>query len=245
MPGSRCSVLETKQLSVKFGGVHAVESVSLHLREHEILGLIGPNGAGKTTLVNAISGFQAPSSGNVLLDGTPITRWPSHRRARAGLIRTFQGVRLFPTLSVLENVEAGALAVGASRDAARRSALRLLEEFSFANRSDSRAADLPQGDQRVVGIIRALSARPKFLLLDEPAAGLDDVESAALAEMLKRVRTHYKCALCIIEHRVPLIMSLCERVHVLASGRTLAEGEPRAIRRDRAVIEAYLGGGEI
>jgi branched-chain amino acid transport system ATP-binding protein len=215
--------------------------VDLTLGSGEILGLIGPNGAGKTTLLNALSGFQRLTGGTVHMNGQTITGWTTQKRARNGLVRTFQGVRLFSGVSVLDNVEASGLAMGLNRRAAKERARGLLREFGFDRRLHERAGNLSAGDERLVGIVRALAARPRFLLLDEPAAGLNEQESQGLRDLLIMTRDVYGCGLCIVEHDMRLIMGCCERIQVLASGRTLANGSPKEIRANQAVIDAYLG----
>jgi branched-chain amino acid transport system ATP-binding protein len=226
---------------VHFAGVRAVDGVDFGLERDEIVGLIGPNGAGKTTLVNALSGFQRPTSGTVTLGDRDVTRWPAHKRARAGLARSFQSARLFAGLTVFENVECAALSGGHSRRAARARTEGLLREFDLWHSADRRAAGLPLGDERRVGLLRVLATDPEFVLLDEPAAGLNESESDELGQVLASIRTTRGCGVCVIEHDLRLIMSTCERIHVLAFGKTLAVGTPVEIRRDDAVIEAYLG----
>ena len=238
---SRAELLEARGLKVHFGGVHAVDGVDLVLRKGEILGLIGPNGAGKTTLVNALSGFQKPSAGTVLLNGADVTGWQPARLARKGLARTFQSVRLFPDLSVLENVELGGVGVGMRRTAARRWARELLERLGLADRAHLYGAGLPHGLERRLGIVRALAARPSFLLLDEPAAGLNERESDELVGALTLIRDDFSCALVVIEHDMRLIMRLCERIQVLDYGKTISIGTPDEVRRDPGVLTAYLG----
>jgi branched-chain amino acid transport system ATP-binding protein len=234
-------LLEARDLRVHFGGVHAVDGVDLDLRRGEILGLIGPNGAGKTTLVNALSGFQKPTGGRVRLNGTDVTGWSPHRLARRGLTRTFQSVRLFPGLTVLENVELGGVGVGLRRPTARRAARELLGRLGFADRADQLATGLPHGLERRLGIVRALAARPSFLLLDEPAAGLNERESDELVQTLTLIRDDFSCALVVIEHDMRVIMRLCERIQVLDYGKTISLGTPAEVRRDPAVLTAYLG----
>jgi branched-chain amino acid transport system ATP-binding protein len=233
--------LHTDEVTVDFQGLRAVENVTLRVAAREILGLIGPNGAGKTTLVNVLTGFQAPSSGAVSLGGVPVTTWPAWRRARAGLARTFQNVLLFPALSVAENVEAGALGVGATRSEARARAREVLGWLDLAHLAEQSAGSLPFGAERRIGIGRAIAARPRFLLMDEPAAGLNDAECRDLAALIRRIRGELDCAVLLIEHRMSLVFELCDRVHVLAQGRTLAVGAAQEIRLDAAVRRAYLG----
>jgi branched-chain amino acid transport system ATP-binding protein len=221
--------------------VKAVDGVDLQLLPGEILGLIGPNGAGKTTFVNAITGFQRPTAGSVWVDGVDVTGWRASRVARAGLTRTFQSVRLFPRLSVLENVETGAVGNGLGRAAARKLAFELLDRFGLADRAHQLGGGLPHGEERRVGLLRALAARPKYLLLDEPAAGLNEAEGDELVAALSRVRGEFGCGLLVIEHDMRVIMRLCERLHVLDYGKTIAVDTPEKVRVNPAVLTAYLG----
>jgi ABC-type branched-subunit amino acid transport system ATPase component len=235
------SSLQARGVRVDFEGVRAVDDVDLTLAQGEILGLIGPNGAGKTTLVNVLSGCQAPSSGDVLLGGMRVTGWPAHRLARRGLARTFQAVRVFARLTVLENVEAGAVAVGLSRSRSRARARDVLAWFGLAERAGARAGSLALGEERLLGIARALATGPRWVLLDEPAAGLNDVEADMLLESLLASRDRLGCGLLVIEHDMRVIMRLCERIQVLDSGRTISEGTPEQTRANPAVLAAYLG----
>jgi branched-chain amino acid transport system ATP-binding protein len=234
-------VLDARDLTVHFGGVHAVDGVDLVLTRGEIFGLIGPNGAGKTTLVNALSGFQRPTAGTVLLNGQEVTGLSPHRLARRGLARTFQSVRLFPGLTVLENVELGGVGVGMRRTAARKWARELLERLKLDDKADLYGTGLPHGLERRLGIVRALAAKPTFLLLDEPAAGLNERESDELVGSLTLIRDDFSCALMVIEHDMRLIMRLCERIQVLDHGKTISIGTPEQVRNDPAVLTAYLG----
>jgi branched-chain amino acid transport system ATP-binding protein len=233
--------LEVADVTVDFQGLRAIEAVSLELHRAEIVGLIGPNGAGKTTLVNVLTGFQAPSTGAVRLDGVDITAWPVHRRSRAGLARTFQSVLPFRGLTVMENVEAGAIAVGTDRTTARRRALEIVDGLGLADVADRPAGTLPFGSERRVGIGRAIAMRPTFLLMDEPAAGLNDTECADLEQVIRRVGQELGCGILLIEHRMSLVFNLSDRIHVLEQGRTIASGLPPAIRSDPRVRQAYLG----
>jgi branched-chain amino acid transport system ATP-binding protein len=235
------ATLQARAVTVRFDGLTAIEDVSLALGRDEVLGLIGPNGAGKTTLVNVLTGFERPSAGQVLLAGEDVTRWPAHRRARAGLARTFQGVRLFRGLSVLENLEAAAVGGGLARAAAERRAGEILRWMGLERRAFDQADTLPYGDERVVGIGRALAGAPSFVLLDEPAAGLSDAECDDLMRLIARIPGEFGCGVLLIEHNMRVVMGVCRRIHVIASGRTVAEGTPAEIQRDAAVIEAYLG----
>jgi ABC-type branched-subunit amino acid transport system ATPase component len=233
--------LEARQVSVHFDGIRAVDEVDLDLVEGEVLGLIGPNGAGKTTLVNALSGFQRPSHGFVRLAGATTTRWSPARLARHRLTRTFQAVRLFPSMTVRENVEVAAL-VNAGRSAlAGTRADDLLVLFGLTGVAGALASSLPYGDERRLGIARALATSPRLLLLDEPAAGLNEEESDRLLEVLASIRTDAGCGLLVIEHDMRLVMRLCDRLQVLDHGRTIFVGSPTDAQRDPAVLEAYLG----
>jgi branched-chain amino acid transport system ATP-binding protein len=235
------ATLAARDLNVQFGGVKAVDALDLTLSRGEILGLIGPNGAGKTTLINALTGYQAPTGGAVELDGRDVTAWGPHRRARAGVVRTFQGVRLFAGVTACENVELGAVAVGASRTEARRQALELLERADLRASADSPASSLAHGQQRRVGILRALATRPAFLLLDEPAAGLHEGDSDALLAFLLDVHRDLGCGVLLVEHDMRMVMRFSQRVQVLDFGRTISVGTPSEVSDDPAVIEAYLG----
>ena len=238
-PGS----LRALGVSRSFQGVQALEQVELELGRHEVLGLIGPNGAGKTTLVNLLTGFDLPSAGRIELEGVEITRWPPHRRGRAGLARTFQHGRMFRGLTVRENVEVAALGVGASPAEARRRAAELLGLLGLSERAEQSAAVLPHGDERRLGVARALALSPRYVLMDEPAAGLHEAEIPAFAAVVRSVRDEFGAGVLLIEHNVALIMEVCDRVQVLDRGRTLATGTPAEIRANFDVATAYLGAG--
>lgn len=226
-----------------FEGVHALNDVTLELHRHEVVGLIGPNGAGKTTLVNIMTGFDFPSAGSVELEGTDITGWTPHRRGRAGLARTFQAAHSFARLTVRENIEVGALACGARpRDATSR-ADELLGVLGLTAHADTPAAFLPQGEERKLGVARALGTRPRFLLMDEPAAGLNEAEVPDLVSLIRSVRNEHEVGVLLIDHNVSLIMEVCDRIHVLDQGRTIATGSPEEIRVNLDVTTAYLGRG--
>lgn len=224
-----------------FEGLTALEDVDLALDKGEILGLIGPNGAGKTTLVNVLSGYQKASTGDIQLDGQETSNWKPHAFARHGLGRTFQAARLFPEMSVLENVEMSGVGMGRSRRETRDEALRLLHFLKIAHRSDVRANALSYGEERLVGIGRALALRPKFLLLDEPAAGLSPQEAFELMRTIAEIHKAFSCGILVIEHNMQLIMRLCDRVQVLARGKTISVGSPGEVKASSAVRKAYLG----
>ena len=221
--------------------MHALRDVTLELRRGEIVGLIGPNGAGKSTLVNVLSGFDRPSSGTVELEGRDVTRWRPSRRGRAGLARTFQHSHAFRALSVRENVEVAALGAGLSPRAARARAAELLDALELSSQADAPADALAQGDERRLGVARALATDPHFVLLDEPAAGLPEAELAAFSAAVRSVRDHREAGVLLIDHNMGLIMEVCDRIHVLDQGTTLAEGTPADIRANLDVAAAYPG----
>ncbi len=220
----------------------ALADVDLQLERHEVVGLIGPNGAGKTTLVNVLTGFDTPTSGSVELEGRDITGWTPYRLGRTGLARTFQHGHLFRALTVRENVEVAALGVGARGGEARRRATDLLALLGLSGRAEEPAAVLPHGDERKLGVARALATRPHFVLMDEPAAGLHEAEIPDFAAVVLAVRDQFEAGVLLIDHNVPLIMEVCDRIQVLDQGRTLAEGTPAEIRGNTEVASAYLGG---
>lgn len=236
-------MLEAVDVSVSFQGVKAVQNVSFALEPGRIVGLIGPNGAGKTTLVNVLTGFQEPTTGNTRMDGATIDAWTPHQRALKGMARTFQNVLLFKRLSVIENIEAGALAAGVAREESRQRAYEILDWLDLAQHAARPAGTLAFGDERRIGIGRAIAMRPRFLLMDEPAAGLNDAECEGLERIIRRIRDEIGCGILLIEHRMSIVFALCDHVHVLEQGRTIASGPPDAIRADSEVRRAYLGEG--
>jgi ABC-type branched-subunit amino acid transport system ATPase component len=239
--GPEPAKLVAQGIRVHFEGVKAVDGVDLTLEQGQIMGLIGPNGAGKTTFMNAVSGFVTLTAGTVKLHGVDMTDSPPHRLVASGLVRTFQDVATFPGLSVFENVELGALGAGLGRRAARQRAWELIEGLGLRHVARLPASALPHGDERRVGIARAVAVSPKFLLLDEPAAGLDDAESRALTDSIARLRDQLGCGVLLVEHDMRIIFRVCERIQVLDYGKTIAVGTPEEIRTDRRVVVAYLG----
>lgn len=232
--------LRASSVSRSFAGVEALREVSLELKPGEVVGLIGPNGAGKSTLVNVLSGFDRPSGGRILLEERDVTRWSAHRRGRHGLARTFQHSHAFRGLSVRENVEVSALGVGVSGRQAGRRATELLQLLGLAEYADRPASDLSHGDERRLGVARALATDPRYVLLDEPAAGLSEAEVPRFATAVRTVRDR-GAGVLLVDHNVALVLEVCERIHVLDQGATLAEGTPDEIRADLGVAAAYLG----
>ena len=249
------ATLVLQDVARHFGGVPAVDKVSLQVPAGQITGLIGPNGAGKTTVVNLITGLLHLSSGKVMLDGRDVSRDEAPDLARAGVARTFQNIRLVPDASVLENVVAGfhrhekaglwanLLGLPSARAEAKwmnERAMALLERFGMTALAEHRAGGLSYGHQRRIEMMRALATEPRLLLLDEPVAGMNDAEAESLAGIFRSVAAS-GVAVLLIEHNMRFVMSLCSHLYVLASGRLIAEGQPDAVGRDPMVVEAYLG----
>jgi branched-chain amino acid transport system permease protein len=237
-PGDQAPpVLVGDDIAKNFEGIQALAGVAIDVRPGEILGLIGPNGSGKTTLLNVISGVSHPTRGRIVLDGHEIAGLTAHRIAGLGLSRTFQNIRLFAQLTVRENVEAAAPpGVGESGVDA------VLASLGLMDLQREKAVNLPYGMQRRLEIARAVVRRPSLILLDEPAAGMNEMESDGLLENIRRIRSELGCSLVVVDHDLRLIMKLCDRIQVLDQGRTIGKGSPRQIAEDPVVIEAYLGG---
>ncbi|CAM3136778.1 ABC transporter ATP-binding protein [Leuconostoc rapi] len=254
------AVLKTRELSVKFGGVTAVNKVTIEAHENELVGLIGPNGAGKTTLFNLLTGVYKPTSGEVVIDDgdqlVNINQLPPYKRAQLGIARTFQNIRLFKSRTVVENVLIAMTAKNRpyvvqamlrtpsfyKKEAQNREkALSLLEIFGMTNVADELANNLPYGQQRRLEIVRALATTPKILFLDEPAAGMNPQETQALTELIKQIQVQFKITIVLIEHDMNLVMAVSERLYVLEYGKVLATGTPKEIQNNPAVIKAYLG----
>lgn len=233
--------LSVEGVGRRFSGLVALENVSFSVRPGLVTGLIGPNGAGKSTLINAISGVVPPSTGRVLLNGTDTARVPVHEVPAIGLGRTFQNIRLFRNLTVLENVTVAADAVARPGENSRAAAMAALAVVGMQDLADRPANSLPYGAQRRLEIARALALRPSFLLLDEPAAGMNPAETDALIAVLRRIRADHQIGLLVVEHDLKLIMRLCDHIVVLNKGQMIAEGAPEVIRANPAVIEAYIG----
>lgn len=249
-------LLDAKNVTIRFGGLTAVADFNLAIEPHELVGLIGPNGAGKTTIFNMLTGVYQPTEGTISVDGHPTAGKKAYEITKLGVARTFQNIRLFKELTVLDNVKigghihykySGTSAVlhtnrfHSAEDVAEQEALGLLRIFNLDGRARDYAKNLPYGDQRRLEIARALAVQPKLLLLDEPAAGLNDRETRDLMQTIHDVRDRFGVAVLLIEHHMELVMGICERIIVLNFGKTIAQGTPEEVRTNPVVIEAYLG----
>lgn len=252
------AILVLDSISQEFGGLRALDTVNIKIEEKEIYGIIGPNGAGKTTLFNIITGIYVPTEGQLVFKGQCLNKLPAHEIARLGIGRTFQNIRLFNKLSVLDNVRVGShgvskagffsgmLGLPASRREEKEilaNARQLLQLVGLEDKEQEYAENLSYGEQRRLEIARALALKPSLLLLDEPAAGMNAGEKEELMGLIRQIRDEYQLTIILVEHDMNLVMNICERIAVLDYGRKIAEGTPEEIRSNERVIESYLGVG--
>ncbi|NFG03472.1 ABC transporter ATP-binding protein [Clostridium sporogenes] len=240
------NILEVKDLDINFGGITAIDNLNFSVKKGDILGVIGPNGAGKTTLYNTITGIYKPSKGDIFLNNKKITGIKPYKISRLGIARTFQNIRLFNSLTVLENILVGRvseLKKPVKLNPYMKETLDILKVVGLEKVINNMASDLPYGQQRKVEIARALAISPKILLLDEPAAGMNNYEKQDLKNLINILREDFNITVLIIEHDMGVIMDLCDRILVLDYGKKIAEGSPEEISNDANVIKAYMGKG--
>lgn len=252
------TILTFNKVSMHFGGVKAIDDLSFEIKRNEIVGIIGPNGAGKTTVFNVLSGVYIPTSGDVIFKGNRINNLPAHAIINSGIARTFQNIRLFGKLTVLDNVRTAYFGKTKysildiflntrtklnEEEHMRQEAMTLLEAVGLADKADVPASSLPYGEQRRLEIARALACKPEILLLDEPAAGMNPNEIDELNKMIVSIKEKFGLTILLVEHQMRLIMGICERIIVMNFGKSLATGTPSEIRNHKEVLEAYLGKG--
>lgn len=250
------TVLKASNISIEFGGLKAVENFSIEIKKGELVGLIGPNGAGKTTVFNMLTGVYIPTSGTIELRGQDVTKMVAHKRVNIGISRTFQNIRLFKRMSVLENVKVSSnvhmdysIFAGIFKtkkyweqeDKATKEALEILEVLGLSEYANEQAQNLPYGKQRKLEIARALASHPAVLCLDEPAAGMNPIETEELMKTIQIVREKFNTAILLIEHDMKLVMGICEWIKVISFGKEIATGTPNEIKNNKDVIAAYLG----